>query len=163
MAEATPSERKLSPALSTAFKVALFALVIVVGFNLRSILSAITGSEAPIAVVRGASMYPLLREGDVVFSYRKPPESIGVGDVIIYEGSAGKLIIHRVVDVKVINGEYYYVTKGDNNLMVDIVEFSGPNRAGVPYERVKGVVASIGDFVVKVPYIGYLSIWYQGR
>lgn len=126
---------------------------------MKNILFLITGSDTPIAVVRGYSMYPLLREGDIVFSYRPPGDRIKIGDIIIYESVTGKLIIHRVVDVKVINNNYYYQTKGDNNPDRDYREFTGPGRAGIPYERVRGVVVNLNGCVFKIPYLGYLSIW----
>ena len=143
-------------------KIAVFIAVVLIGLNMRNILVIVTGSETPIAVIHGYSMYPLLREGDLVFAYKAPPDAIKVGDIIIYEGIDKRLIIHRVIEVKVINGKYYYVTKGDNNDIPDILQFTGPNRAGVPYDRVKGVVFSIDKTVFKIPYLGYLSIWYHG-
>jgi signal peptidase len=143
-------------------KIAVLVLVIIIGFYMRSLLALITGSDTPIAVVHGYSMYPLLREGDLVFAYKVPPDGIHVGDIIIYEGVRGRLIIHRVIDVKVFDGKYYYVTKGDNNEIPDIYQFSGPGHAGIPYDRVKGVVLSFDHMVFKIPYLGYLSIWYHG-
>lgn len=126
---------------------------------MKNILFLITGSDTPIAVVRGTSMYPLLREGDVVFSYKPPSDQIKVGDILIYESITGKLIIHRVVDIRVVDNKYYYQTQGDNNPDRDYREFTGPGKAGIPYERVKGVVYSINNCVFKIPYLGYLSIW----
>jgi len=144
-------------------KIVLFIVVVIIGFNMRNILVVVTGSETPIAVIHGYSMYPLLREGDLVFAYKPPPDHIKVGDIIIYEGLNGKLVIHRVIAVKIVNGKYYYVTKGDNNELPDIYQFSGPGRIGIPYDRVKGVVISFNHTVVKIPYLGYLSIWYHGE
>ncbi|OYT37669.1 MAG: signal peptidase I [Desulfurococcales archaeon ex4484_58] len=138
-------------------------LVIIIGLNMKNILAIVTGSETPIAVVRGYSMYPLLREGDLVFAYKPKPEDIHVGDIIIYKGLRGNLVIHRVIKIRVINGKYYYVTKGDNNLLPDYLEFTGPDKAGIPYDRVEGLVISINNSTLKIPYIGYLSIWYHSR
>jgi len=146
---------------SSALKLALLIVVVILSINLRTILFFVTGSSSPIAVVRGYSMYPLLREGDIVFAYRPEPSHIKEGDIIVYRGVRGNLIIHRVVGVRVVGNAYYYVTKGDNNPLPDYYEFTGPGNAGIPYDRVEGVVLSINGYTFKIPYIGYLSIWYH--
>jgi len=141
-------------------KIVIFIAIVLIGLNMKNILTYITGSESPIAVVKGYSMYPILREGDVVFSYKPKPEDIRVGDIIIYRSTTTdprggeKLIIHRVVNIKTIGGRYYYVTKGDNN--------PEPDGPGIPYDRVLGVVVSLNNATLKIPYIGYLSIWFHG-
>jgi len=140
-------------------KIVVVIAVIAIGLNFRAILTTITGCEVPLAVVEGYSMYPLLREGDVVFAYKAPPEQIKPGHIIIFEGVGGKLIIHRVVEVKRVGDGFYYVTKGDNNQIPDIMHFS--SGIGIPYERVKGIVVSVNNAVVKIPYLGYLSIWFR--
>ncbi len=139
-------------------KDAIIITVLVLSIFSKPILEVVTGSQAPIAVVDGYSMFPVLRMGDIVFSYKCPPQDIHVGDIIIYRGIDGKLIIHRVIKVIVRDGEYYYVTKGDNNPIEDYFEFTGP---GVPYSRVVGKVFDINGAVFKIPYLGYVSIWFH--
>jgi hypothetical protein len=46
---------------------------------------------------RGASMFPLLRDGDIVTVLPAASLDIRVGDVICYEGLPGRLMVHRVV------------------------------------------------------------------
>uniref|UniRef100_A0A7J3Y060 Signal peptidase I n=1 Tax=Thermogladius calderae TaxID=1200300 RepID=A0A7J3Y060_9CREN len=125
-------------------------------------LKQVAYSQPTLAVVEGSSMYPLLREGDLVFAYRPPPAHIRVGDIIIYR-VFNKLIIHRVIDVKIVNGDYYYVTQGDNNPIPDFIYFDVVNGepVGVSYNRVIGVVFSVDGSTLKIPYIGYLAIWYH--
>ncbi len=139
-------------------KDAIIITVLVLSIFSKPILEVVTGSQAPIAVVDGYSMFPVLRMGDIVFSYKCPPQDIHVGDIIIYRGIDGKLIIHRVIKVIIRDGEYYYVTKGDNNPIEDYFEFTGP---GVPYSRVVGKVFDINGAVFKIPYLGYMSIWFH--
>ncbi|WFO76330.1 signal peptidase I [Desulfurococcaceae archaeon MEX13E-LK6-19] len=130
------------------------AIVIIILATRFIILPAVTGTDVPIAVVEGKSMFPLLREGDIVFIKKVSPEDIHVGDVIVYE-YRGKYIIHRVIKVIHQNGKTYYVTKGDNNFVID--PYYEP---GVPYDKVKGKVVEIGDnTVLKIPYIGYYTLW----
>ncbi|MEM0506329.1 MAG: signal peptidase I [Thermosphaera sp.] len=152
---------RLKPYVSLLELIIALVLVIIIANPL--VLSTITGSQAPLAVVKGESMLPVLREGDIVFTYRPSPSEINIGDVIVFRASSNKLIIHRVVDVKIIGGNYYYVTKGDNNYGPDIIYFDlvGNQPLGVSYNRVVGKVLSLNDMVVKIPYLGYISLWFQ--
>ncbi|MGC8953921.1 MAG: signal peptidase I [Desulfurococcus sp.] len=122
-------------------------------------LPIILNGFSPLAVVKGYSMLPTLREGDIVIVQKATPEAIRPGDVIIYS-TGGKLIIHRVIKVVIRNGEYYYVTKGDNNSLPDFMYFE--NNIGIPYNRVLGKVVSINDYIVKIPYLGYLALFLKG-
>ena len=96
---------------SVALTLALTLILIVV------ILAKLQVDSAPFAVVKGNSMLPLLREGDLVILVHASPQDIEVGDIIVYKVSRGgsMYIIHRVIDVKVIGNKYYYRTAGDNN------------------------------------------------
>lgn len=118
-------------------------------------------SEIPLAIVKCNSMLPLLREGDIVFVIRVPPEDIQEGDIIIYKTQYNTLIIHRVISVSTINGKYYYITRGDNNPYPDYRYFE--NGKGIPYERVVGKVLRFGHMVLKIPYIGNLALMLKGE
>ncbi|MGC9121497.1 MAG: signal peptidase I [Thermogladius sp.] len=137
-------------------------LVLVVAVLTQVLLYLINSSQTTVAVVEGSSMYPLMREGDLVFAYRPAPNDIRVGDVVIYR-VYNKLIIHRVIDVIVKNGEYYYVTQGDNNPIPDYIYFDVVDGVpvGVSYSRIVGVVLSVEGHTFKIPYLGYLAIWYH--
>jgi signal peptidase len=153
-------KRLLGVKVSDWIKLGILVSIVIVGLEARYILSAVTGSSTPIAVVEGYSMFPLLREGDLVFAYKPQPSQIHVGDIVIYRDLRGILVIHRVVRVKIVDGKYYYVTKGDNNEVPDYYEFAG--KPGIPYSRIEGKVWEVNGMVFKLPYIGYLSIWYHG-
>jgi signal peptidase len=73
-------------------EVAFSILLIVIVLN-PTILSSLTGSQAPMAVVKGESMLPILREGDIVFTYKPNPSEIKIGDVIVYKTYTNKLIV----------------------------------------------------------------------
>ncbi|MEM4717388.1 MAG: signal peptidase I [Desulfurococcaceae archaeon] len=113
-----------------------------------------------IAVVKGESMLPLFREGDLVFINKVKPDEVKVGDIIVYSTRGGSLIIHRVIEVVVEDNTYYYVTKGDNNTFPDFIYFE--NGKGIPYTRVVGKILTIGDNAVKIPYIGHLALIFRG-
>ena len=122
-----------------------------------SIYSRLTNTHL-IAVVEGHSMEPTLNTGDIVFiTPVSDPRDIQVNDVIIFKRPSGELIIHRVISIEVANGEYYYMTKGDNNPVPDT-----PNRVGEPgigFRYVVGKVLSIGNgVVIKIPYLGIIPL-----
>lgn len=70
------------------------------------------------------SMEPTIHVYDVVVNTAVTnPEDIKVGDVITFIStsyiSEGLTITHRVQDIKIVNGKYEFVTKGDNNPVAD--------------------------------------------
>ncbi len=84
--------------------------------------------------------------GSIAVAYKVQPPQIKIGDVIIYRATYNGVtedIIHRVVNETIVNGTYYYTTKGDAN------PYSLPFEFNIPYDRVVGRVNSI------IPYLGY--------
>lgn len=131
----------------------ILALLIVV--TLVFIYSGLIG-EPVVAVVKGNSMLPLLREGDIVIITRVKPSEISIGDVIVFKTFTGTLVIHRVIGITVEDGRYYYVTKGDNNRFPDFAYFV--DGKGVTYERVVGKVVGFNNAVFKISYLGNLAL-----
>ncbi len=151
--------------VSIIIDVALFLLVILLAVGGSTFLHRLTGSATPLAVVEGASMLPLLREGDMVVIAKKAPEEIRVDDIVVYRSvRGGRLIIHRVVGVERVGDKYYYKIKGDNNWNEDFHEYyervDGILRRapGVPYDRIIGVVVRVGGMHFKIPYVGFFSL-----
>lgn len=139
-------EKKLYP---------LLLLLALTGISL--LLSEIYLAETPLAVIKGRSMLPLLREGDIVFIVKVKPDEIVEGDIVVFEWRGG-LIIHRVVDRVVVDGKYYYVTKGDNNPFEDVYYYPG-----APFEKIIGKTLSINGAVFKIPYLGSLTLLLRGE
>ncbi len=72
-------------------------------------------------------------QGDLLLLKGIPTEEIKIGDVIVYQLTASSfLIVHRVVNIKVVDGEVYFTTQGDNN--------PAPDRPDVPSTAVVGTV-----------------------
>jgi len=123
--------------------------------------------STPFVVVEGRSMIPTLYHGDMVLVYKPAPDEIREGMIIVYRSLEGRLVIHRVIKVNVLNGDYYYVTKGDNNLLPDN-EMMPPLQPpyGVSYSRVLGVVVSVriggADVPIRIPYLGLLTVFVRG-
>ena len=72
-----------------------------------------------LAVVRGSSMEPLLRDRDIVMLEHSP--KIELGDIVVYRNDYNELVVHRVVAIVYCkDGKVLYITKGDNNPYLDI-------------------------------------------
>ncbi len=91
------------------------------------------------------SMYPTIKAGDIVITYKKDENKYNVGDVITFVSSnnGGITITHRIKEVYEINGDYSYKTKGDNNNTSD-------------NEIIKSQ-SVLGKVVFKIPKAGYIQ------
>ena len=91
------------------------------------------------------SMYPTIKAGDVIVTYKEDDNKYNTGDVITFvsQYNAGMTITHRVQEVISLNDEYSYKTKGDNNNTADSEIISGDN--------------VVGRVVFKVPKAGYIQ------
>lgn len=98
-------------------------LAVLLCLLLYSGLSAYSGSLLPLRLVKGESMEPALRAGDVVLIKRVAPSQIREGDIITYDipdaagidsATAPSGILHRVVGSKLKEGQRVLVTRGDN-------------------------------------------------
>ncbi len=91
------------------------------------------------------SMYPTIKAGDVVITYKEDNNIYNKGDVITFvsEVNGGITITHRVKEVYNVNGAYSYQTKGDNNNTAD--------SSAVPSDKV------LGKVIFKIPKAGYIQ------
>lgn len=85
-----------------------------------------------------------LEIGDIVLlsGYGKPK----VGDIIIFYAGTQYPIIHRVMEIKEINGKIYYSTKGDNN------------SDQLSQEKLIAEDAVIGKALLKIPKLGWIKL-----
>ena len=97
-----------------------------------------------VIVIATNSMSGEINTGDVVvFKKTDEDDIISIGQIIVYQKN-DSIIIHRVVDIKHIDGVLQYYTKGDAN-----------------DENDDGYITKqeiIGYVNFKLPYLGYLSI-----
>ena len=114
-------------------------------------------------VVVSGSMEPAFYRGDIVVVEKADffglsefnPEDVQVGDVVVYDAAwYDQPVIHRVINITEINGTTMYVIKGDNN--------NRPDPYYVPAYRIQEKVVSLGDNLLVIPKIGYLSLWLRG-
>lgn len=54
-------------------------------------------------------------KGDILFSIRAKPDSLEIGDVILFDSGHGNPIIHRIINIKQEDSELIFQTIGDNN------------------------------------------------
>jgi len=131
-------------------------------------------------VVVSNSMYPVLKRGDLVVVENAPwefnPKDVEVGDIVvydahwplggnrivyilhvhnktlaIYDGENTRPVIHRVIEKVNIEGNYYIITKGDNNPTYD------PELISLDQIRQRAVTFNGQPLVI--PYLGYISIY----
>lgn len=91
------------------------------------------------------SMYPTIKAGDVVVTYKNIDNKYDTGDVITFisENNGGINITHRIKEVYSLNNSFSYKTKGDNNNTSDSEIISGSN--------------VLGKVILKVPKAGYIQ------
>lgn len=90
--------------------------------------------------VLSGSMEPEIKTGSIVIV--KPASEYKIGDVITFNESKGKApITHRIYDIKIVDSEPLYITKGDANDTPDQIEI-----------KKKDIV---GKVLISVPFVGY--------
>ena len=89
-------------------------------------------------------------KGDIMVLVGRNPESLDVGDVIVFKSNKPDPIIHRIVKKWKENGKYYFKTKGDNNK--DSIKNSLIDETKITEEMI------IGKAVIKVPLLGWIKI-----
>ncbi|MBQ9112041.1 MAG: signal peptidase I [Clostridia bacterium] len=95
-------------------------------------------------VIATDSMTGEVNKGDAVIFEQYDDQTIVVGQVIVFRKD-NNLIVHRVVDIKRINGFNRYYTKGDVNEDLDVGYITDADVVGLAY--------------FKVPFVGYPTIF----
>lgn len=141
---------------------ALLVILVLVGiFLVYYLVSAKKLSTDPnyepklsLYTIVSGSMEPNIKVYDVVLdSSVSDPSSIKVGDVITFKSTASiskdLTVTHRVVDIKLVNGKYEYVTKGDWNPAID--------SDTAKFENV------IGKVILRFPQLGRVQFFLSTR
>lgn len=86
-------------------------------------------------------------------------------DIVVYQPNPGDYfaqvgdIVHRVMFRINVDGKYYYLTRGDNNPILDLQVYDYPSNLGnhpVPQDRLRGKV------IGRIPYLGYFKLFLSG-
>ncbi|MEK9150908.1 MAG: signal peptidase I [Patescibacteria group bacterium] len=115
---------------------------VVVGFP--KALSWYLNTPYPMAAITSGSMWPVLKEGSLVFIKSVKKEEIKIGDIVVYRNSKG-FTIHRIVEL----GENDLTTKGDANFQKD---------APAKYEDIIGKTLTVWGKPFAIPYLGLISV-----
>ena len=89
-------------------------------------------------VIRGDSMEPTFGDNDVVLLVEVNPAELKVGDIIVFDHPtrpANPPMVHRIIEVRVRNGEYDFRTQGDH--------MSDPDRHWVSEDKIQGLVIGV--------------------
>lgn len=114
----------------------LSSLIIVIVMLLSGIFNT------SIISVASDSMNPIIKRGDAVIVHKyKDSREVKKGDIIAFSNKLGINVVHRI---NTINDEKY-ITKGDANNTIDDEVLN--------YSSIRGKV------ILRLPYIGYPSIW----
>lgn len=141
--EAYKALKKNSGKTMKIFKIVYYIVVVfIVLVALLLIISVlpITGNYKVMTVISG-SMEPKIKTGSIVVV--KPEIDYKIGDVITF-GTYSKVIkstTHRIYDVKIVDSQPVYITKGDANNAPDTKEI--------------GKKDIIGKVLFSVPFAGY--------
>ncbi len=98
----------------------------------------------PMAAITSGSMWPVLKQGDLIFIEGIDPQIVKVGDIVVYTNEKGAFTIHRVVELR----EDTLITKGDANNISD---------APVKYVDIIGRLYKIGNWNARIPKLGFIS------
>jgi signal peptidase I len=155
---------KIKKKINVKETITMVVLALVLFFFVKMMFGGIFGISL-VVIENGpcphSSMCPVYDKGDMFLIHKSAPENIELGDVIVYESenafSTGILIIHRVVNITVIDDggsdKYYYRVSGDNkDSNQDIDQFNSTTSL-IPYENV------VGKTVFLIPKVGYLRLW----
>lgn len=126
-------------ALKIIYYIVIVFIVLVALLLIVSILP-ITGNYKVLTVISG-SMEPAIKMGSVVVV--RPVDDYKIGDVITF-GPYSKTkapTTHRIYDIKVVEGQPIYITKGDVN--------NAPDAREVQKKDV------LGKVLFSVPYLGF--------
>jgi len=131
-------------------------------FSLRFII----GVESPVVIVELTSMLPTLEDGDMLLLQGVDNKSaIEIGEIIVFynpRSTQPERIVHRIINIEIIEGKVNFITKGDNNRIAD--------QKPVPLDNVIGVVVGklpvflaeyikfIDNLIVKTSMVGILII-----
>mgnify|MGYP001568011270 CR=1 FL=1 len=123
--------------------------VLIVGgtvFGLPKILAWSLGTSYPMAAITSGSMWPVLKEGDLVLIKAVTREEVGIGDIIVYRNKPNSgFTIHRVLRLD----QDQIVTKGDANFNED---------QPIVYESIVGRALTLGGKPLRLPYLGLITV-----
>lgn len=129
------------------------AILVALALGTPRVLAKVLDTSYPIAAITSSSMWPTLKQGDIVLIKGvHAKEEVKIGDIVIYKNDSSTMslgqsfTIHRVVKLN----DQTLVTKGDANNVED---------PAITYDKLvgKAVDWNGGDQPVRIPYLGTIS------
>lgn len=125
--------------------IVFFVVGVIIVWGCSIGLQLYLGTTTPLLAVESESMEPTLYRGDLVVVRWADPESLQVGDIIIFQSSMSDIpVVHRIVAIGYSGGELQFTTKGDNNPSVD------------PYPVPESEV--LAKVVGSIRYLGFITL-----
>lgn len=131
-------------------------------FSLRFILEV----ESPVVIVELTSMLPTLEDGDMLLLQGVDNKSaIEIGEIIVFynpRSTQPERIVHRIINIQIIDGRVHFITKGDNNRIADQKPVPPENVIGVVVGKLPVFLAEyikfIDNLIIKISMVGILII-----
>jgi signal peptidase len=140
--------KKKSPLRMIAGWVIYLAILAVLVWGVPKALSYELKTPYPMASITSGSMWPNLKQGDMVFIKGvSSKDEINVGDIVVYKNPMG-FTIHRVIQ----KNASTIITKGDANNVDD---------APVKYEDLVGKTLTYRGNTLRIPYLGQISAMFK--
>lgn len=121
-----------------------FETIICIAISIIFIMLISCKFKYGILVIGSGSMTGTINKGDAIVYNTYKNQDINEGDIIVFTKDEMQ-VVHRVVDIRLVNGEYRYYTKGDYNSEID--------DGHVTKDKIKGIVK------FKIKYVGYPTLW----
>ena len=145
--------KKKRRALRAVINVVIYiAIIASITVGIPKFLSWYLDTPYPMATITSGSMWPALKEGDLVFIKGiRDRAQIQIGDIIVYRNREnGTFTIHRVVAL----GNDEITTQGDANFTKD---------APVKYENVIGETFTVYGKSVRLPSAGFVTMYASNK
>src|SRR3989344_2240191 len=137
----------LKKTLKIILEIGIYAAIVAgIVWGVPKFLSNKLGTTYPIAAITSGSMWPALKQNDIVLIKAVPKEELKVGDVIVWQNLSGSnnlgqasFTIHRIVEL----ASTTLITKGDANFTKD---------SPVSYSDIVGRTVMWGEKPLRIPY-----------
>jgi signal peptidase I len=127
-------------------------IVVATVWGLPRLLVYLLDTPYPMASITSGSMWPALKEGDLVFIQGVSRTDLSEGDIIVFRnGAGGTFTIHRIVELR----ENEIITKGDANFNNDELP--------VQYRDVVGRNLELFGAPFHIPYLGSVTVWANNK
>lgn len=115
-------------------------------YGLPKFLAWYLETPYPMAAITSGSMWPALKEGDLIFIEGVKKEELAVGDVVVFRNrDGGSFTIHRIAELR----KDELVTKGDANFNPD---------DPTAYEDVIGRAVKARGRYLRLPHLGSITV-----